>query len=76
MRQGDIIPYYDQGTILTSSLYSAGATLGYGTSGSCSHSTFGLSESRRLGLDGSCSSHWNGDSVERAYWIRLLGPHV
>jgi hypothetical protein len=70
-------PRYDEGeTVLTSSLHPAGATLGDGTSSSCSDSTFGLSESRRLGLDGPRSSHWNGDSIERAYRVRLLGPHV
>jgi hypothetical protein len=62
--------------MLTNSVHSAGATVGDGTTSSCSHSTIGLSESWWLGLDGSCSSHWNGDSVERAYWVRLLGAHV
>jgi hypothetical protein len=69
MRQ-KTIPRYDEGeTILTSSLHPAGATLGDGTSSSCSDSTFGLPESWRLGLDGSCSSHWNGNSIERTYRI-------
>lgn len=58
------------------SLCHCGAIVGHGSSSSGPHSALGLSESRWLGFDGSCSTYRHGDSVERSYRLRLFGPYV